>query len=977
MGISDLPLWIWPTAASLLIAVGAGVIKAFRSYRSSLTRDVESFGEYVWGHFRFGFIRYVSSTLTRRLGGIRKYATMRLRMFPTHLIVPSVDDAQISIDTAYVQLSLSGLTSQRISDESLLVNDPGSVLIFGEPGSGKSSLTKKLFRRSCLRAYTAPAASRLPIHAELRSLGWASVQDDTDPGNWLYQEVLRQAVGVRGVHNPTFIVESAANDTGLIVLLDGLDEVPEDRVPFATKAIVALTADLRGRSSATMVVTTARSQLRGRLSRDFLGSMTATYSIEPFSPSDIFEFLRKWPYPIDPLGEAQRIFSTIQEHRTLADMCTNPLILSMYVAQDQRYTRSENLHPVRLPDTRTEFYRSVIGELLLHRRQQQLGMGPGGTDSRRQREELLGRIALDHLYRSGDPANSISWKDATATTRSIAGLNTDAEAENYLRFLALDTGIFSEERIGESMRFMHLTLCEYLAAKELTESRQPSISKLIDRATGPQPELTPGFRLWEVIVFAVSLLGRADRLDALAELRQREVEPELVVRTARECQTYTAPAFAECVQSIVQRLVAIDVADWDDSWFGRVRLLVGCFSDPAYGRQVLAGSPAHVDVGSLLSTLTADDPARRDKLFDLWLRTSPAEALSFTSTLELGTELWANSRVADAMEQPELTAFAISRFYDSPAQRITWAFLLAEAGLRNNLVAETLVRERLRPEAAADPGLRWRSPWTSSKVAAKTVYGAVLGTAIDNLPAVNSARHRSSLARVELLTAVKSVNLSLATVCGRGSAAPARTATACSLVVLSSVLVSVATLSLLPLGIGAAFSYVALLAVATLHGGTRQLSEPGTKKTSSANPEASRAILNLGRFRLPQFPADIRHAVATVHGRTVLYSRYPPDLDLVARLRPLLAALRPLPVATLLRLDTGQAGDVAFPFTAIDLRGLSTQEAASHLLAGAFPFTATSELDLPPVPLPPLRHFWRVLILTLPRRFRGPVVLLD
>jgi hypothetical protein len=151
--------WFWSLLGTVVLAALGLAIKAFQSYRNSLSKDSENFVSYVLGTLKLSLGRYVSSALANQLG-VRNYAKKCLSTFPTHLSIPSVDNARISIDSAYVHLSLSGAAVQRVSDESLLTGQLGSVLIFGEPGSGKSSLTKKFYRRSCMRRLCAMSASR-------------------------------------------------------------------------------------------------------------------------------------------------------------------------------------------------------------------------------------------------------------------------------------------------------------------------------------------------------------------------------------------------------------------------------------------------------------------------------------------------------------------------------------------------------------------------------------------------------------------------------------------------------------------------------------------------------------------------------------------------------------------------------------------------------------------------------------------------
>lgn len=729
-----------------LLGVGTAILRLVLKYRRSLARESQSFLKYVIGNVRLSIGRHVRKSLAGQFG-VRRYAELKLATFPARLFVPSVDGAAIDIDTAYVRLSLSG-ARRRVTDDDLLADDAGSVLLFGDPGSGKSSLTKKLFRQTCRKAFTHPDTNRLPLHVELRGLGWAEAKaSKQDAGAWLRGELFRLATQVEGVHDPRFALDAWAGKNGLLVLLDGMDEVPERCLDFAGEAIQDLIASLRGKSPHTSVIVTARTQLRGALSRGFIDGMNAVYTVEPFTAADVFEFLRKWPYPAGRSGEAQRILNTLLEHRTLAEMCGNPLILSMYVAQDQRYTASPNLGSVRLPDTRTEFYSSVIGELLVHRHSQQFGQGQGASETRRAREELLGKIALDHLYGGDDPANSISWRDAVHTTQRLTGLSTTAKAEAHLRALAIDTGIFTEERPGETLRFMHLTLCEYLAAIEASESGVPAFPDLADAlfaSPGAQSS-----RLSEVVIFTLTMFKRSDRLRALDDLHERGASPALLLRAARECQAYESTTFTSAATALRRQLTRTDVARWNEQWFADIRLLMTCLDEAR--RSARPGHPlAGHSTEHLLRQLTRNDSQRLDRLFEMWLEFNPAEALTTARLLrQLDPQFDLTRRFVAALERIELLMYAMSRVSTLADDQDHWTPLLAEAALTAPLVAQKLVNE----PPPTSPVKRAGETWETTGAAKNTLLGWVLTRAADQFATLPGPT-RTALARLGLLTAV-------------------------------------------------------------------------------------------------------------------------------------------------------------------------------------------------------------------------------
>ena len=85
--------------------------------------------------------------------------------------------------------------------------------------------------------------------------------------------------------------------------------------------------------------------------------------IQPFSPTDIYTFLTRWPFSRSSRGKnIAQIYEELTTRPTLRDMCRNPLVLSMYVAEHES---SDSFIP---PESRTDFYLRVTNELLIRRR---------------------------------------------------------------------------------------------------------------------------------------------------------------------------------------------------------------------------------------------------------------------------------------------------------------------------------------------------------------------------------------------------------------------------------------------------------------------------------------------------------------------------------------------------------------------------------------------------------------------------------
>jgi hypothetical protein len=100
-----------------------------------------------------------------------------------------------------------------------------------------------------------------------------------------------------------------------------------------------------------VIVLTMRTQFYQQIKESFRQSFAHTVFVKPFTPGDIYEFLMRWPFDRDDKSPISKIYDELTDRPTLREMCTNPLVLSMYVAEAQVAGR------VTAPESRTEFTR--------------------------------------------------------------------------------------------------------------------------------------------------------------------------------------------------------------------------------------------------------------------------------------------------------------------------------------------------------------------------------------------------------------------------------------------------------------------------------------------------------------------------------------------------------------------------------------------------------------------------------------------
>jgi NACHT domain len=328
----------------------------------------------------------------------------------------------LETDSIFVPLRLDAGGAHSKSSSDYALRRASRVAIIGDPGSGKSSLVKKVFRDACRACLGATASRdkdsrppRLPIRVDLKDFTPpANLRSMERLGEWAFSYLRKQVGSVKG-YEMEVLFESYVAGHGVMVLLDGLDEVASGRYPATRDAIINLSRALSDRSENNSVLLTMREQFHEQVRLDFQDDFPTVVRVERFTPADIYEFLTRWPIePATRDAQIDRIYADLTDHPTLREMCRNPLVLSMDVASDQRSLE------VSAPDTRTTFYNQVVDELLVARRSRQIGQAAKMT-LREQRESILGQLAFANLIDAGQDANSLSVEHAlelvTATYR--------------------------------------------------------------------------------------------------------------------------------------------------------------------------------------------------------------------------------------------------------------------------------------------------------------------------------------------------------------------------------------------------------------------------------------------------------------------------------------------------------------------------------------------------------------------------------
>lgn len=689
----------------------------------------------AWGGFLvegvcYGIGRFLIHSMAARFT-LRRYCRLERHKENQYLYVPSRNDVKLEIDRVFVNLTLEQQAgNSEYYNQDTLFSAGNRIRVIGDPGSGKSSLIKRVYRDACLEAISRPAKSKLPILLELKNLAVPTNISDRRLGEWCFN-VLRETVKKSDVYGMEECFENYARVTGLLVLLDGLDEVASSRYEKVHSAIIALSEQLANLSSENTIVLTMRTQLHQQVKESFSNSFGRALFVKPFSPTDVYEFISLWPFGGRQLGPS--IYAELTDRPTLREMCTNPLVLAMYVAE--RQSGSDPL----TPESRTDFYRKVLDELLLKRRIRQTGPIPAPSKLREQRERILGRLAYDHLMDPSQPSNSLSWRQGIDVVGSVMQCNRQ-EAERIFLEIAKDTGLLSQEREGETFRFIHLTFCEFLAAYESVEGQERGVESLIDRHKRFRTDrnLQGASRLLEVIPFACGLLPRARRYGVISELSTFK-DDRLLARCFLETKTYEHPSWKSFVESMRDELLNTAESDWNERWLQDLHLFNVVVRDATQCSKYLPNVEVQVDLGGFYASLVE---RQRGKSLSLLLTAyarhdAPAAfRLAEVSGLDLPSH-FPGIIVANCDQSPFLS-LVVDKMLSEPGRTPLWAVPVAEAGLSSRLVAELLCdrnADRVVMAPALEtvpPMIRWDLHWPSTKSLYAQIVSLAVGTRFPN-----------------------------------------------------------------------------------------------------------------------------------------------------------------------------------------------------------------------------------------------------
>ena len=422
-----------------------------------------------------------------------------------------------------------------------------SVLaVIGPPGSGKTTLLRYVaytLAKGGRPARGKHAPHKIPVLINLREHhAWFAT------GATSLAELIRRSLKPLDATEPPSWVESNLRAGNLLLLLDGLDEVPSQE---ARATIVGWIEDHCDMHSGNSFILTSRPF--GYKERPVLGATVV--EVQPFTEVQVELFIRQWYRAVESRSHAADnessrlaastgtadILARLAEAPVLSDLAVNPLLLTMVA----------NVHKYRgaLPGTRADLYAEIC-EVLLGKRHQARGVVvdmPG-----RQKRVVLKALAY-RMMQSG--VAEVPAAEAEQFVRpALSRVSRKWNPSEFLRSVEETSGLLIEKE-REVYAFAHLTFQEYLAAEYIREERLGR--SLLEHLRTPWWRET--IRLYCAIADATSVieacLDHTDDPTMLALAVQcMEESQEVAERVRSEVETRISPADAR--DDIVRRSAA-------------------------------------------------------------------------------------------------------------------------------------------------------------------------------------------------------------------------------------------------------------------------------------------------------------------------------------------------------------------------------------------------------------------------------------
>jgi hypothetical protein len=384
--------------------------------------------------------------------------------------------------TTFVPLSFQTDETQSVAIATDVLRDlpAGRLIIVGDPGSGKSTLLRAYAVAALEGPYLLRRRTRVvPYLVPLRDLA-AYLDEERGIADFITDKILNGYGVFKRDQAAEFFLRTLEREQA-VVMLDGLDEVPDDRQQSVLAAVISFMSDTRPEcpTGLAKLLLTCRTQNFEMLRDDWLSAFStqnALYALAPLRDSEIISYLLKFKALFKAVDGPARFMRSVRESGTL-DLLRAPLILAIALGL---YAD----RPTLIPSTVFELYHQMIEELLdrhafrhEHRPDQSLL-----RFRRSDKYRFLREFALHAAQVSGNFADFPDADMHAFAVNLAPRLDAVGDGKAMVSEILNHSGLLSEAGHDRLWHFAHRSVQEFLAAEEL-RLRGDGDGILLDRAS--------------------------------------------------------------------------------------------------------------------------------------------------------------------------------------------------------------------------------------------------------------------------------------------------------------------------------------------------------------------------------------------------------------------------------------------------------------------------------------------------------------
>ena len=398
--------------------------------------------------------------------------------------------------------------SHKRQDGTQVANKEQYLMVLGGPGVGKSTFLRKVGLEALKGKNGIFEHKCLPVFLELKRFTQAQID---------IEALIVREFEICGFPHPKELARTALKSGDLLILFDGLDEVPRSNVDNVSGKI----GDFVKRYNQNRFIASCRIAA-------YKGGFTRFTKVEmaDFDDSQIQDYIKKWfastPDPHrhqldESMETADRCWTMLNasEHSATKELARNPLLLTLLCMV---YDRSQNL-----PRNRAVLYEKALNVFLEEWAAEK--RVPRGASMNlyldiADETRMLSEIAAENFKE-----NRLFFGKGELITqiREFGEGNANKpetfDARKILDTILIDQGLFVE-RVRDSYSFSHLTFQEYLTANYIVGHPQ-SIKELVEEHLHEEQ--------WrEVFLLTAGLMREADDL-----LETMESEAARLINTPR------------------------------------------------------------------------------------------------------------------------------------------------------------------------------------------------------------------------------------------------------------------------------------------------------------------------------------------------------------------------------------------------------------------------------------------------------------